>query len=93
MIAGKEASDMPSAIVSEKGQITLPATIRRKLGIEPHSRVEVLVRDNEIVLRPVKSISQLYGIFHERVRGRQPVPWPEERRRMEETVAREVADE
>ncbi len=84
---------MPSARVSEKGQITLPADVRRKLGISPHSRVEVLLRDNEIVIRPIKSISQLYGIFHEHVRGHQPVPWQEERSRMEEAVGREVADE
>ena len=84
---------MTSAKVSSKGQITLPAKARRKLGIEPNSRVDVEVRDNEIVIRPLKTIAELDGIFHKYVRGRKPVPWEEERRQMEQAVAEQVARE
>jgi len=82
-----------SAKVSYKGQITLPAAARRKLGIEPNSRVEVVVREDEIVIRPLKTIAELDGIFHSYVRGCKPVPWEKQRRRMEQAVAREVEDE
>ena len=44
------------------------------------------------VVRPVKSIGQLYGVFQEHVRGRKRLGWEEERRRMEQTVAREVVN-
>ncbi len=84
---------MTSAKVSSKGQITLPADARRKLGIEPNSRVDVVVRDNEIVIRPLKTIAELEGIFHKYVQGRKPVPWEQQRREMEQAVAREVEDE
>jgi AbrB family looped-hinge helix DNA binding protein len=84
---------MASAKVSEKGQITLPAAIRRKLGIAANSRVELTLRDDEIVIRPMKSIGELYGALSACVAGREPIPWDEERRRMEEAVAREVVDE
>jgi antitoxin PrlF len=79
--------------VSNKGQITLPAEIRRKLGIGPNSSVEVIAREGEIVIRPVKSIGELYGIFEEQVRGRRRLSRETERRRMEEAVAREVGHE
>lgn len=84
---------MTSAKVSNKGQITLPADARRKLGIKPNSRVEVVVRDDEIVIRPLKTIAELHGIFHKYVHGRKPVPWEQQRREMEQAVAREVEDE
>jgi AbrB family looped-hinge helix DNA binding protein len=84
---------MTSAKVSNKGQITLPVAARRKLGIEPNSRVEVVVRDDEIVIRPLKTIAELDGIFHKYVHGHKPVPWEKQRRQMEQAVAREVEDE
>lgn len=79
--------------VSSKGQITLPAAMRRKLGIKPNSTVEIIAGGDGILVRPTRSIGELYGIFHDRVRGRKPLGWEEERRQMEEAVAREVADE
>ena len=80
---------MSTARVSSKGQITLPAAARRKLGIEPHSRVEVLVQDAEIVIRPIKQISDLAGIFHEYTKG-VTGDWETIRTQAEEAVAREV---
>jgi AbrB family looped-hinge helix DNA binding protein len=88
-----EVAIMPVAKVSNKGQITLPIAARRKLGIAPNSTVEVVTEGNEIVVRPIKSISQLYGVFHEHVRGRKPIGWESERRRMEQAVAQEVVNE
>lgn len=40
--------------VTEKGQVTIPKTIRSNLGIEAGSEVEFLLRDGEAVLRRVK---------------------------------------
>ena len=84
---------MSTARVSSKGQITLPARERRKFGIAPHSTVEIISDDNGILVRPMRSISELSGVFRDRVPRGKPIGWDEERRRMEEAVAREVADE
>jgi AbrB family looped-hinge helix DNA binding protein len=81
------------ARVSSKGQITLPAASRRKLGIVPNSTVEIVTGENEIVVRRRRSISELFGIFHDRLPPGEPLGWEEERRIMEEAVAREVANE
>jgi AbrB family looped-hinge helix DNA binding protein len=93
IITNTEVTIMPITKVSSKGQITLPAAMRRKFGIKPNSTVEIIADGDGILVRPTRSISELYGIFHDRVRGRKPLGWEEERRRMEEAVAREVADE
>jgi AbrB family looped-hinge helix DNA binding protein len=81
---------MTIARLSNKGQITLPAAVRRKLGLAADSRVEAVVREDEIILRPVRSIAQLHGILHEHAIGREPLGPEQERSLMEEATAREV---
>lgn len=46
-----------------KGQVVLPASVRKKLGIEPGTRLAVTVRDNLVELRPLPKdpIRALYG--------------------------------
>ena len=85
---------MTTARVSERGQISIPAAARRKLGIKPKSRVIVEVGENEITIRPVRSILEVAGIF----RGcTTDIPgagdWERERVVAMEAVAREVEDE
>ena len=48
-----------TVIVSSRGQITLPAKVRKRLGIKPGSVLLVEEREGEIVLRPVGEI-ELY---------------------------------
>ena len=90
---GYEVICMITGRVSDKGQITLPAQVRRRLGIAPRSRVQIVEGDNELIIRPVKNLSQLYGLLHEHVRGRKPKSWEQQRREMHKAVAREVSDE
>jgi len=48
--------------VTRHGQVTLPASVRRKLGIEEGDLIEVLVEDDKAVLLPKKIVdkSQVY---------------------------------
>lgn len=78
--------------ISDKGQITLPAAMRRKLGLGPKSRVDIRVRDGEIVIRPVRSISELSGILQEYAKGRTS-DWNAIREEVTRAVAEEVLDE
>jgi AbrB family looped-hinge helix DNA binding protein len=39
--------------VTEKGQVTIPKPVRRRLGIKPGSEVEFVLRGEEAVLRTV----------------------------------------
>ena len=51
------------AIVSSKGQVTLPAAMRVKLGILPGSRIQFEVRGNELVIKPELPMSAYYGML------------------------------
>ncbi len=57
---------METAIVTTKGQIVIPVEIRRRHGITKGTRVSVVERGDEIVLRPVtdKFIEQAKGSLH-----------------------------
>jgi len=52
---------MSLATVSSKGLITLPAKIRQELGIRSKDKVQVFVRNNEIVIKPLRSFRELRG--------------------------------
>ena len=54
---------MTLATVSSKGQITLPSRIRAELGIRAKDKVQFLVRDGELVIKPLRSFRELRGIL------------------------------
>ena len=52
---------MTEVSVTTKGQITIPAELRRKFGIEAGSKVEVMDEESRIVVRKITSILDLAG--------------------------------
>jgi len=48
---------MPTLLVSSKGQIVLPAALRRRLGMGAGARIEVLEEPDGLKLRVVRSVS------------------------------------
>jgi AbrB family looped-hinge helix DNA binding protein len=54
---------MPTAAVSVKGQITLPARFRRKLGLEPNGRVTIETEGDAIVIRRAADFFELDGFL------------------------------
>jgi AbrB family looped-hinge helix DNA binding protein len=44
---------MDTAYVTSKGQLVVPARIRRRYGIKPGTKVRFIERENEILLQPV----------------------------------------
>ena len=59
----RRKSERAEAVVSSKGQVTLPAAMRAQLGIEPGSRIQFEVRGHELVIKPEPPISAYYGIL------------------------------
>lgn len=51
--------------VTSKGQLVVPAKLRKKYGIKPGTNISFIERENELVLQPVTSeyIKSLCGIF------------------------------
>ncbi len=63
---------MPSATVTSKGQVTIPAKVRKRLGLDAGDRVQfVETREGEFSIVPATgSVRELKGLF----RGRRPKP-------------------
>lgn len=78
------------ARVSDKGQITLPAAVRRKLGIAADSHVEIVVSDDELTIRPIKPVSELAGILNRYAKPHTGGDWGVVRAETEREVAEEV---
>jgi AbrB family looped-hinge helix DNA binding protein len=55
-------------VVSERGQITLPAAMRRRLGIKAGGVVVVEDRDGELVIRPA-AVVELAAYSDEEIAG------------------------
>ena len=51
------------AVVSSKGQVTLPAAMRAQLGIGPGSAIRFELRGRELVIKPELPISAYRGIL------------------------------
>lgn len=47
--------------ITSQGQISIPAKIRRELGLSKNSKAIVSVRSGEIFVRPVKDFLELRG--------------------------------
>jgi AbrB family looped-hinge helix DNA binding protein len=52
---------MTEVTVTSKGQVTIPAGLRRRFRIEEGSKVEIVEEDGRIVVRRVTSIYDLAG--------------------------------
>ena len=75
---------MSLATVSSKGQVTLPVKVRQKLGISTKDKVQFLIRDDEIIIRPVRSFRELRGTI--------PTKRGESRKTMERAVSKHVME-
>jgi AbrB family looped-hinge helix DNA binding protein len=56
---------MESAYVTSKGQLVIPAKIRRKLGIKPGTKICFVEREHEVLFQPVtkEHIRNLAGML------------------------------
>lgn len=55
------------ATVTSKGQVTLPASIRRRLGIREGSRIVFLEDDEGVRVVPEEALQEMFAVF-DRVR-------------------------
>jgi AbrB family looped-hinge helix DNA binding protein len=58
-------SDMPAlSSVSPKGQVTVPADMRRALGIAPGGKVRFVLKGKQVLIEPYEEppLSSLFGL-------------------------------
>ncbi len=74
--------------ITPKGQVTIPAEIRSRLGLKPHDKVRFRLEGEFVTLRPVPSkILRWYGSV---TPGKRPEDYREVREQFEAGVAEEV---
>lgn len=77
--------------MTQKGQITIPAEIRSELGLKPHDRLRLDLKDGVITVVPTTSrIRRHFGTVTPRNR---PENWSAIRDEVEELVATDVLAE
>lgn len=54
---------MQTVKVTRKGQTTIPAKIREKLGIKEGDTLTVEAIGNQIIFRPIPTLEDLCGVF------------------------------
>lgn len=55
---------MSTATVTTKGQITIPADVRRRLGLEPGDRVEFVEMEGGFAIKPaIDDVRSLKGLL------------------------------
>ena len=79
--------------LTKKGQITIPAALRRRMGWATGCLFEVQTGEAEVTIHAVRTVDELSGIFHDCVRGRKPLSDEEETLAFERAVAEEAADD
>jgi AbrB family looped-hinge helix DNA binding protein len=48
--------------ITQRGQVTIPAEVRRMLGVKPRDKVAFTIEDGEVRLAPVSfSLESVYG--------------------------------
>jgi len=70
--------------VSSKGQVTIPADLRKDLEIEEGEKLIVVKEGRVIKMIPVPRLSKLAGVDKEVFRGREPSKEIEDERRRED---------
>lgn len=59
--------------ITSQGQISIPAKLRRKLGLDKHKKAIVREEDGELVVKPVKDFMELGGSLSEYAKGKKPL--------------------
>lgn len=52
--------------ITSQGQITIPASFRRKLGLDKYPKATVEIKDKQIIIEPVPDLLTLAGKLHDR---------------------------
>ena len=52
---------MLTSTITSKGQVTLPAKLRKELGLKPSDRVFFDGKNGEVVIKKLPSIDSLFG--------------------------------
>ncbi len=63
-----KSKEILTSTITERGQTTIPAEIRRALSLKPHQRLTYEIRDDGVVVRPeTENLMDLAGALKSEV--------------------------
>lgn len=77
---------MATSTISRKGQVTLPARMRRQLGLQPNDAVTIETVGEAIVIKRAANFLELRGLLGK------ALPPDVEAKRMRDAVSRHMRD-
>jgi AbrB family looped-hinge helix DNA binding protein len=77
--------------ITRKGQITIPADIRRELGMSEGDQLDVELQGDTVIVRRASSVAARTGGALAKYRRSTPLTVEEERSLFEQAVAEEVS--
>jgi len=60
---------MYTVTITKQGQISIPAKIRRKLGLDKTKRALVSEQEGQVVIKPIKDFLELGGSFKTKIKA------------------------
>ena len=52
-----------TSTITQKGQVVIPKEIRDIFGLKPYQRVKFVIENQQIVVKPLVSIDEAFGMF------------------------------
>lgn len=84
---------MPVAILTSKGQMTIPKEVRKALKLKPSERVTIVVEGDQAVIRPIRgTILDIGGSIKVSAKEK-PADFHKVREEVKKKVAKRAADE
>lgn len=78
--------------ITQKGQVTIPVTIRNMLGLKPFDKLIFSVEAKKVVAEPIKeSFFDLAGSV--KYKGKKPINFKKVRQQMVKEIATRIAQE
>ena len=85
---------MPIAILTSKGQMTVPKEVRKALNLKPSEKVIIVVEGNQAVIKPLKGNILDIGGSIKITDKEKPVNFPKVREEVKKRIAKKaVTDE
>ena len=69
--------------ITSQGQLSIPASIRKQLSLDKVKKATLEMRDNKIIIEPIKDIIALRGVF----KTDKKIPFKKARQAFEQAVA------
>ena len=82
---------MPIAVLTSKGQMTIPKEVRKALNLRPSERVIVVVEGNQAILKPLRGNLLDLGGSVKIPEKKKPIEFRKVREELKRKMAKKIA--